>query len=103
MPGEAGSMFQDDMVEAPVASVIIPAYNAADYVDNCLTALGRQETGIRFEVIVIDDGSTDATLQVVSRFPKVRLLTQDHQGPAVARNFGARIARGRIILFTDTD
>ena len=87
-----------------IASVIIPVYNEAQTLGDCLASLVRQ-TGQRqdLEIIVVDDGSTDNTPDVVRGFPGVRLLRQSRQGPAAARNRGAREARGEIILFTDGD
>lgn len=84
-------------------SVIIPAYNAQNTVAQCLDALDKQDVPkINYEIIVVDDGSTDETPDIVQRFP-VRYFRQSNQGPATARNKGAREARGDIILFTDSD
>ena len=86
-------------------SIIIPAYNAAETIGACLAALLCQ-TGLaeRYEVIVVDDGSTDGTAEVVRHTPApVRLVTQPHRGAAAARNRGAVAAEGEILLFTDAD
>lgn len=84
-------------------SVIIPAYNAAKTLSLCLEALFDQSVpGSDYEIIVVDDGSTDDTAKLVEKF-KVNYIYQTNQGPATARNKGARTARGEIILFTDSD
>lgn len=84
-------------------SVIVPAYNAARTIDRCLGSL-RDQTVDRasYEVIVVDDGSTDSTPRVVKGF-SVKYIRQSNRGPATARNAGAREAKGKIILFTDAD
>lgn len=89
--------------EIPAASIIIPVCNAARHVAACLESLKRQNIDLPFEIIVVDDGSTDETRRIVSRFPRVRLYVQANQGPAIARNLGASEARSEIILFTDAD
>ncbi|MEW6066933.1 MAG: glycosyltransferase [Nitrospirota bacterium] len=84
-------------------SVIVPAYNAVNTIDACLNALIHQsipETD--YEVIVVDDGSTDKTSEIIKSFP-VKYIYQKNHGPASARNHGAREAIGEIILFTDSD
>ncbi len=86
-----------------VVSVIIPAYNAALTIGKALEALSKQDYLKPIEVIVVDDGSTDATAQVVQGFANVKYLRQDNAGPAVARNYGARVAVGDILAFTDAD
>lgn len=85
-------------------SVIIPAYNAEDTIGHCLSALLNQSLPREaYEIIVVDDGSTDGTRDVLGRYPGVRLIEQANQGPAAARNLGVREARGDIVLFTDAD
>lgn len=87
-------------------SVIIPAYNAAATIDSCLKSL-RAQTDLPLEILVVDDGSTDATAATVKNFSlnysRVKLFTQNHQGPAKARNWAARQARGSILVFVDAD
>jgi glycosyltransferase involved in cell wall biosynthesis len=82
-------------------SIIIPAYNAAQTLPECLEAL-HQQTQQPDEIIVVDDGSCDPTAQVACSYG-VQCLKQPHQGPAVARNLGICNARGDIVLFTDAD
>lgn len=88
---------------AGLVSVIIPSYNGAHVLRRCLEALSRQEAARPFEVIVVDDGSTDGTRAVCAASPGVRYLWQPNRGPAAARNHGVREARGEMVLFTDAD
>jgi cellulose synthase/poly-beta-1,6-N-acetylglucosamine synthase-like glycosyltransferase len=84
-------------------SVIIPAYNAIRTIEPCLKGLTQQSIDKgKYEVIVIDDGSTDRTSDIIKQFP-VKYFWQNKQGPATARNRGAQEAKGDIILFTDAD
>jgi cellulose synthase/poly-beta-1,6-N-acetylglucosamine synthase-like glycosyltransferase len=84
-------------------SVIVPAYNAAPTIDACLEGLlGQSVPGDRYEVIVVDDDSSDETTEIVGGY-EVRLIVKSHQGPAAARNEGVAQARGEIVLFTDAD
>lgn len=87
-------------------SVIIPAYNAAGTIKKCLESLEKQ-TFQPEEIIVVDDGSADKTLRVLSELktqnPKLKILKQKHKGVSKARNFGAKKARGEILAFTDSD
>jgi lipopolysaccharide/colanic/teichoic acid biosynthesis glycosyltransferase/GT2 family glycosyltransferase len=86
-----------------VISVVVPAYNAAQTLGDCLAALEAQTVAPeRYEVIVVDDGSTDGTAEV-ARAHDVWLIQQENAGPAAARNRGARAARGDLLLFTDAD
>jgi glycosyltransferase involved in cell wall biosynthesis len=93
-------------------SVVIPTYNRLPILEKCLRALERQQlredsaiTG--YEVVLVDDGSTDGTLEWLeahkSEFPHVRSLAQDHMGPAAARNLGVEQATGDTIIFIDSD
>lgn len=84
-------------------SVIVPAYNSQKFIGKCIEALFAQKYQCEnYEIIVVDDGSTDRTADIVRAYP-VKYLFQKNQGPAAARNLGAREARGGIILFTDSD
>ncbi|MEA1049008.1 glycosyltransferase family 2 protein [Lamprobacter modestohalophilus] len=85
-------------------SVVIPAYNAAAYIGECLHSVVIQDACPSFEVIVVDDGSTDGTADLVKRdFPQVRLVLKANGGPGSARNEGVRHARSNIIIFIDAD
>ena len=86
-------------------SVIIPGYNVKGYIHECLQALGQQTVPREaYEIIYVDDASTDDSLQVVGQFDGVRLLAlPENRGQATARNLGLEHAQGEIILFTDAD
>ncbi len=84
-------------------SVIIPTFNGAARIGHCLAALREQVDQSDGEILVVDDGSTDNTAEVVRRYCNARLIRQANAGPAAARNRGAHEARGTIILFTDDD
>lgn len=86
-----------------MVSIVIPAYNAERTMGDCLKALSEQDFKGDYEVIVVDDGSTDSTPDIASGFQNVRLIRQENAGPAAARNNGAKEAKGDIILFTDSD
>ena len=85
------------------ASVIIPAYNAEATIGLCLAGLLNQ-TAPRssYEIIVVDDASTDNTAALAARY-SVQVVRQNHAGPAAARNLGAQHASGDLLLFTDAD
>jgi glycosyltransferase involved in cell wall biosynthesis len=84
-------------------SIIIPTFNSAKVLQKCLESLINQTIdGETYEVIVVDDGSTDETKEVVARYP-VKYIYQQNRGPAAARNNGVRQAAGEIVLFTDAD
>ncbi|MCZ0900636.1 glycosyltransferase family A protein, partial [Microcoleus sp. HI-ES] len=91
-------------------SVVIPTYNRKPILAKCLLALENQQFGeiVReYEVIVVDDGSTDGTLEWLAAnadlLPHVRSICQSHQGPAAARNLGVEDAKGDTIIFIDSD
>ena len=84
-------------------SVVIPAYNAEHTLPLTLRALSRQSIPREaYEVIVVDDGSTDSTADIAARYG-ARVIRQPNRGPAAARNAGVQAARGHIVLFTDAD
>lgn len=92
-------------------SVVIPTYNRKPILEKCLKALENQQLADdkveNYEIVLVDDGSTDETLdwlaQEKGNFPHLRLYTQDHQGPAAARNLGVIQAQGDTIIFIDSD
>jgi glycosyltransferase involved in cell wall biosynthesis len=90
-------------MSAPRFSVIIPAYNAKDTLARALDSVLAQSWPA-FEIIVIDDGSVDATAAVAASYgEKIRYLRQDNAGVSAARNHGARIASGDWLAFLDAD
>ncbi len=96
------------MEDKILCSVIIPVYNSRDYILECLQSIVREKKQqANIEAIVIDDGSSDGTVQIIHDHFKnnkqVRILEQHNQGPCVARNNGIRIARGEYLLFVDSD
>ncbi len=92
------------MVEsAPKVSVIITAYNSASTITAAINS-ALQQTVPPYEVIVIDDGSTDSTADLVAGYSdRVRLVRQSNQGPSAARNTGLAMASGDFIAFLDGD
>jgi cellulose synthase/poly-beta-1,6-N-acetylglucosamine synthase-like glycosyltransferase len=93
--------FASDVPEASV-SVVIPTFNGHSRIGSCLDALLSQSHR-DIQIIVVDDGSTDDTADVIRRYEGVLFLRQNNSGPAAARNRGAAEATGTIILFTDDD
>jgi glycosyltransferase involved in cell wall biosynthesis len=89
------------MVQGTI-SIIIPAHNAADTLVRCLGAVTHQDDE-DYEVIVIDDGSTDATAAIIGKFDVLGLRNDDQRGPAISRNRGADAAKGAYLVFTDAD
>ncbi|MGQ0627761.1 MAG: glycosyltransferase family 2 protein [Phycisphaerales bacterium] len=86
----------------PLFSVVIPAFNRAGTIAATLRSVAEQ-TCRDFEVIVVDDASTDETCAVVERAGGARLLRQPNAGPGVARNTGAEAATGAYLAFLDSD
>lgn len=86
-------------------SVIIPVYNAGVLIDRCLDSIFSQQGNYQIEVICIDDGSTDNSVEIIRQRKEssIRLLTQPNSGPASARNKGITLAEGRYIAFLDAD
>lgn len=89
-------------------TVVIPSYNRKKLLARALDALKKQDLPQdRFEVIIVDDGSTDGTEKIVDNYrdkvKNLKYLRQEHKGPASARNLGIRQAKGETIAFTDSD
>lgn len=91
------------MAETTLVSVLIPVYNGADFVTEAIASV-RAQVHVPTEIIVIDDGSTDQTAQVVQTLGcDIRYVYQQNQGPAAARNLGLALAQGEFIAFLDAD
>ena len=87
---------------APTASVVVICYNHGRYLPEAIESVLAQSLE-NVEVIVVDDGSTDDTPDVASRYPTVRYIRQRNRGMAAARNTGLRASRGRFVCFLDAD
>ncbi len=85
-------------------SIIIPTYNEEQHIVDCLNSI-KNQTYKDLELIVVDDGSADNTLNFVSNlnFNNLIILKQKHMGPAAARNYGAQKSKGDILIFVDSD
>ena len=91
-------------------SIVIPTYNRLPILEKCLIALENQKLDINisnYEVIVVDDGSTDGTSTWINKnkdnLPHVTLFQQEHGGPALGRNLGVIKSKYEIIIFIDSD
>lgn len=97
------------MVQSPVKlSIIIPVYNAEEFLTDAFRSILAQDIDKSlYEVVVIDDGSTDSSLQVIQRFVKYfnnfKYITQQNSGVSVARNTGLDLATGEYVMFLDSD
>ena len=87
-------------------SVIIPADNVEAYIVECMESVLRQEVSFPFEVIVVNDGSTDATGQILEKFKndqRVTIIQQPNRGLSAARNTGIVCSKGQYLCFVDSD
>ncbi len=102
---------KNSMLNCPPVSVIVPVYNSAAFLYEAIESIIVQDAlpqMCRMEIIVVDDGSTDTSNQVVQTFVEtspvpVRYVYQENSGPAAARNHGLRLAQGDLIAFQDAD
>ena len=88
-------------------SVIVPAYNVEKYISSCLDSLLNQ-TKKEIEIIAIDDGSTDNTLNILNEYKrnnpsKIHVISQNNQGLSITRNNGIKLSTGKYISFVDGD
>jgi glycosyltransferase involved in cell wall biosynthesis len=86
----------------PRVSVVVCSYNSERTMEACLASLEVLNYP-DYEVIVVNDGSTDRTLEIAERFPYCRIISQPNKGLSVARNVGAEAATGEIVAYTDSD
>lgn len=88
------------------ASVLIPTYNRKEILRKVLSGLFKQETQYSFELVIVDDGSTDGTFEsLLDLDPPVamQVIRIEHKGPSGARNAGLKISRGELVIFVDSD
>ena len=83
-------------------SIIIPSYNRSQTIGRAIQSVLVQ-TYLDFEILVVDDGSTDHTAEILNQFPGVRYIRQSNQGVCAARNNGAKAALGKWLVFLDSD
>lgn len=101
--GRPSGSLGDGTDRCPFVSVVIPVLNGEGHLSACLDALRRMDyPAERHEILVVDNGSTDRTADVLSRYP-VRALYEPRRGTSHARNRGIMAARGDIVAFTDAD
>ena len=90
---------------SPLVSIIVPAYNEEKVIANCVKSI-ESSNYRNFEIILVDDGSTDRTLQIMRRYenpPQVQVIAQPNSGKAAALNHGFQLAKGEILFFVDAD
>ena len=97
---------QGEIMKKINISIIIPVYNIEKYLKCCLNSI-LEQTFQEFEVICVDDGSTDHSLEILEEYKKkdkrIRIFTQENKYAGVARNNGLKHAKGEYVLFLDAD
>jgi glycosyltransferase involved in cell wall biosynthesis len=107
-PNLRRSQFEEDVNPSlgngrlPLVSVVITSYNQARFLSDAIESVLTQ-TYSQFEIVVVDDGSTDNASEVVARYPAVRYIRQGNQGLSAARNTGLRESNGAYLVFLDAD
>jgi glycosyltransferase involved in cell wall biosynthesis len=92
------------MRSAPSISVVVPVHNGGPFLEAAVESIERQDRRYDLEIIVVDDGSTDDTPDVIGRLGgRVRTMRQDQSGPSAARNTGISTATGELLAFLDAD
>ena len=85
-----------------IVTIVIPTFNEEKDVGNVIKSLHKQ-TFKNFEIIIVDDGSTDKTREIIRKFKRVKLIEGQHKGPGFSRNLGAKNAKGKFLVFVDAD
>lgn len=98
------------MADDLLVSIIIPVYNAQDYIVRCLdscTAQQMKNSKYKYEVVCVDDGSTDGSLEIIkeyaSKYNLIKVISKNNNGVSSARNCGMLAANGKYIWFVDSD
>src|SRR5215217_62523 len=91
-----------DEPREPLVSVVIPCYNQAHFLKEAIESVLKQSYA-HYEIVVVDDGSTDETSEVASSYEGVRLIRQENRGLAEARNTGIKHSEGDFLVFLDAD
>lgn len=81
-------------------SIIIPAYNAENYIEKCLNSIEDKDS---IEIIVINDGSTDKTMEILNKYKNIKIINNTNHGVSYSRNSGLKVASGKYIMFVDSD
>ena len=91
-------------MENKKVSIIVPVYNVELYIEDCLNSLLNQ-TYSNYEIILINDGSTDNSIEICSKYndQKIKIYNQNNKGVSIARNVGISLATGQYIMFVDAD
>ena len=91
------------MSSGPQVTVVVPVRNGSAVIGRCLDALAAQTDAPDHDIVVVDNGSTDGTADVVRRHAAVRLVSEPRPGSYAARNAGVAVADGQVLAFTDAD
>jgi glycosyltransferase involved in cell wall biosynthesis len=88
----------------PTISIITPVFNGAEFIEETILSILNCQTQVKFEYIIINDGSTDSTLEIISKYSQgIRVVNQENAGEAEAVNAGFRISRGKYCLVVSAD
>ncbi len=94
------------IISKPRVSVIVPVYNVAQYLEECLDSIVNQNF-VRMQIICINDGSTDNSLEILKKYRKkdkrIKIINQHNQGLSAARNAGLKYIKGKYVIFIDSD
>ncbi|MDO4649225.1 MAG: glycosyltransferase, partial [Eubacteriales bacterium] len=103
---EAGKAQREHREDNPLVSVIVPVYNVERYLSECLDSVLKQ-TYKNYEVVCVNDGSTDGSVKILEEYAskdaRIRILSQENGGLSAARNHGLKEAKGKYLLFLDSD
>ena len=97
-------MREGEHAAMPTVSVIVPVYNSEKYVRQCIEGLLQQTYPAgAYEVVLVDNNSTDRSREIIGSYPRIRLILEPKQGSYAARNHGVKVSNGEVLVFTDSD